>query len=75
MDEPNWIFYQSINVSIKRSQIYHHNTNSNFIFDYIGSNLSKMDEIEFLTKQKILLEKVLKTFPMTIKMAIYFQLF
>ena len=58
----NWISYQSKNVTIKRCHIYRKDKNGCFVFDFFGSDLSKMDQtwsnlikLDFLTNLKMLL--------------------
>ena len=40
----NWSSHQSKNVAIKSCHIYHGEKNHHYIFDQIGSELSKMDQ-------------------------------
>ena len=40
----NWISHQSKNVTIKSCHIYRKDRNDCFIFDFFGSDLSKMDQ-------------------------------
>ena len=61
----NWISHKSKNVSLKSFHIYKKNENACLILDFFGSDLSKMDQtwsnlikldqIGFLTNQKMLL--------------------
>ena len=40
----NWISHQSKNVTIKSCNIYREDNNGWFVFDFFGSDLSKMDQ-------------------------------
>ena len=40
----NWISHQSKNVTIKSCHIYRKDKNGCFVFDFFGSDLSKMDQ-------------------------------
>ena len=58
---PKWIKldqigfpHQSKNVAIKSCHIYRKDKNACYVFDFFGSDLSKMDQIGFLTNLKIL---------------------
>ena len=50
-----WITHQSKNVTIKSCHIYKKDKNGCFILDFFGSNLIKLDQIGFLTNQKMFL--------------------
>ena len=71
----------SKNVSIKSCHIFKKNKNGRFIFDFFGSDPSKMDQtwsnlikLDFLANLKMSLWKVV-TFPERIKMAVLFLIF
>ena len=40
----NWISHQSKNITIKNCHIYREDKNDYFVFDFFGSDLSKMDQ-------------------------------
>jgi hypothetical protein len=40
----NWISHQSKNVTTKSCHIYRKDKNGCFVFDFFGSDLSKMDQ-------------------------------
>ena len=69
------------NVNIQSCHIFKKNKNGRFIFDFFGSDPSKMDQtwsnlikLDFLANLKMLLWKVV-TFPERIKMAVLFLIF
>jgi len=71
----------SKNVGIQSCHIFKKNKNGRFIFDFFGSDPSKMDQtwsnlikLDFLANLKMLLWKVV-TFPERIKMAVLFLIF
>ena len=76
--------FSTTNVIIKSCHICRKDRNECFIFDFFGSDLSKMDqtwsnlikldEIGFLTNQKMLLLKVV-TFTERIEMTVWFLIF